>query len=317
MFRILIFAAALFPLSLASVTADAEETKAVVPKTLAGTRPLTMEGDIASQLVAGVDKFLLREIEVAAKKRETFFKRNFSSYAGYTKSLEPNRKRLAHILGVRDPRVPFQTPELVATLDEPALVGKGSNYDIFAVRWPAFGDVHGEGLLLVPTKRKPMGDVVAIPDADVTPEQLVGLVPGFTKESQYARRLAENGCRVIVPVLIDRTYEARNGRAKMTNREFIYRSAFELGRHIIGYELQKIFAAVDWFAREGGEKEKIGVIGWGEGGMLALYAGALDRASGLWRSAAISETGIVSGRSRSIAMSSDCSNNSATRSWPP
>jgi hypothetical protein len=36
----------------------------------------------------------------------------------------------------------------------------------------------------------------------------------------------------------------------MTNqphREWIYRPAFELGRHIIGYEVQKILALVDWF----------------------------------------------------------------------
>src|SRR5262249_18372242 len=80
--------------------------------------------------------------------------------------------------------------------------------------------------------------------------------------------------RVIVPTLISREYKARNGRAKTTNREFIYRSAFELGRHLIGYELQKVLAAVDWFAKD--KDAKIGVFGWGEGGMLALYAGALD-----------------------------------------
>ncbi|MFO0841328.1 MAG: hypothetical protein U0797_02870 [Gemmataceae bacterium] len=68
--------------------------------------------------------------------------------------------------------MPFKSPELVATLDQPALVGKGPNYEILAVRWPAFGDVHGEGLMLVPTKGKPVADIVAIPDADVTPEQL-------------------------------------------------------------------------------------------------------------------------------------------------
>ena len=46
---------------------------------------------------------------------------------------------------------------------------------------------------------------------------------------------------------------------------------------MIGYELQKVLAGVDWFAKEAGDKDaKIGVIGYGEGGMLALYAGALD-----------------------------------------
>ena len=68
-------------------------------------------------------------------------------------------------------------------------------------------------------------------------------------ESQVARRLAESGCRVIVPTLIDRTVEPRNGRAKLTNREFLYRSAFELGRHIIGYEVQKVLALVDWLSK--------------------------------------------------------------------
>jgi len=255
---------------------------------LPNTKPLTMEGDIASELVSGVDRFLLREIEKSVEKRARHWKRDFSSPEAYNKSIEPNRKRLAHILGVRDPRVPFDAPELVDTTRESALVGKGTGYEIFAIRWPVLDDpdpnrdvasVHGEGLLLVPTGRKPMADVVALPDADQTPEQLVGLMPGVAPESQFARRLAESGCRVVVPVLISRKLEKRNGRALLTNREFIYRSAFELGRHIIGYELQKVLALVDWFAKEASgaaSAPRVGVIGYGEGGMLALYAGALD-----------------------------------------
>src|SRR5262245_32119566 len=252
-----------------------QDKKDAEVKVLPGTKPLMMKGDIASQMVDGIDKFLLKQIEKAAKNREKLWKRDFSAAKAYDQSIEPNRKRLAHILGVRDKRVPFKAPELVGTVDEPALVGKSKTYNIHAVRWPAFGDVHGEGLLLTPTKGKPVADVIAIPDADVTPEQLCGLMKGVKEESQYARRLAESGCRVLVPVLIDRTYEKR-GNAKMTSREYVYRSAFELGRHIIGYELQKVLAGVDWFAKESGDKAKIGVIGWGEGGMLALYAGALD-----------------------------------------
>jgi dienelactone hydrolase len=259
---------------------------------LPGTKKLTMEGDIAAQLVEGVDKFLLREIDKSVERRAKFWKRDFSSPEAYNKSIEPNRKRLAHILGIRDARVPFDAPELVATTKEPALVGKGDGYEIFAVRWPAFGDVHGEGLLLVPTgDKKKVADVVAIPDADQTPEQIVGLTDGVPKESQFARRLAESGCRVIVPVLIDRKMEKRNGRANLTSREFLYRSAFEVGRHLIGYEVQKVLAAVDWFAKEGGKDAKIGVIGYGEGGMLALYAGALDT-----RINAVSVSGYIGNR---------------------
>jgi dienelactone hydrolase len=244
------------------------------PETLPDTKPLTMKGDIAEQLVAGVDRFLLKQLEQATANRDKLAKADPSSPENWTKSMGPYRKRLAHILGVRDARHPAAAPELVATVDQPALVGKGKGYDIFAIRWKAFADVTGEGLLIVPRDKKPIGHVVALPDADVTPEQLCGLVPGVKPEEQYARRLAERGYRVVVPTLIPRRYAAREGRAKMTDREFIYRSAFELGRHLIGYELQKVFAVVDWFAKD--KDAKIGVIGWGEGGMLALYAAALD-----------------------------------------
>jgi dienelactone hydrolase len=240
-----------------------------------------MEGDIAAQMVAGIDKFLLRELDLSLERRAKHWNRDFSSAEAYSKSIEPNRRRLAHILGIRDERVPFDAPALVGTTKQPSLVGKGENYEIFAVRWPAVRDVHGEGLLLVPKGEK-IADIIAIPDADQTPEQICGLAEGVPPESQFARRLAENGCRVLVPVLISREMSKRAppgqpGRANLTNREFLYRPAFELGRHLIGYEVQKVLAGVDWYAKEAGDKDaKIGVIGYGEGGMLALYAGALD-----------------------------------------
>ena len=41
---------------------------------------------------------------------------------------------------------------------------------------------------------------------------------------------------------------------QLTSREYLYRPAFELGRHLIGYELQKILAGVDWFTAEAGDK---------------------------------------------------------------
>jgi dienelactone hydrolase len=241
---------------------------------LAGTAPLVMEGDIASNLVAGVDRLLLRKIDESAARRQEFWHRDFSSWENYQQSITTNRQRLAHILGVRDRRVSKVELELLATANHQALRGRGADYEVFAVRWPAFGDVTGEGLLLTPVNRKPVANVVAIPDADQTPEQLVGLTGGIAPESQFARRLAESGCRVIVPELISREIDRE---VLLTKREFIYRPAFELGRHLIGYEIQKVLAAIDWMAeqnRTGGVK--IGVIGWGEGGLLAFYAGGLD-----------------------------------------
>ena len=253
---------------------------------LPGTKPLTMTGDIASELVAGADRFLLKQIDESAAKRASYWKRDFSSLAAYDASIEPNRKRLAHILGVRDPRFAagkriFEVNWVEIPMDLPVR-DLDLRYSIRSVTWSVFGDVTGVGLELSTGPDGPAFPSVAIviPDAGQMPEQLVGLAEGVPPESQVARRLAENGYAVIVPALIDRTIAARNGRAKLTNREFLYRSAFELGRHLIGYEVQKVLGLIDALKAEKEEarygKTKIVVFGYGEGGMIALYAAALD-----------------------------------------
>ncbi len=240
---------------------------------LAGTAKLDWAGDLASRLVDSVDRFLLKEIEKSVARREQHWKRDFSSPEKYNASIEPNRKRLAHILGVRDARVSAGDLTFFLTPEEGVSISKTPEYGASAVQWRAFGDVCGEGLILLPRRETPLAFVIAIPDADQTPEMLAGLAPGIPRESQFARRLAESGCIVVVPTLINRSITQR----KLSNREFLYRSAFEMGRHLIGYEVQKVIAAVDGLRKFAGkEKARVGVIGWGEGGLIALYAGALE-----------------------------------------
>ncbi len=243
---------------------------------LPGTRALSTTGDIASEMVAGVDRFLLRQTGESRSRRALHWNRNYSSEAAYRNSIAPNRNRLAHILGVRDPRITspaiHRNEYRFQVFHSP---GSIESRTIHFSSWPAFGDVTGEGLELG------SGDtfIIVIPDADQVPEQLVGLVPGLPAGSQVARRLAESHCHVLVPTLIDRTIAPRNGRTRLTNREFVYRSAFELGRHVIGYEVQKVLALVDAIeesAKRDGRKPRVGVFGYGEGGAIALYAAALD-----------------------------------------
>lgn len=246
------------------------------PSTLPGTEPLGQgQGGVGNW-----DAVITAEIRRATAARPEHWRRDFSSVDNYHRSIATNRSRLAHIVGVRDARVAFDAPSLLATVDQPSLVARGPGYDVHRVSWPAFDQVHAEGLLLEPRGRDPLAAVVAVPDCAQTPEQISGLAPGVQMESQFARRLAESGCRVLVPALIDRTVEVRGrdgyrpySRQPMSNREFLFRPAFQLGRHLIGYEVQKILAAVDWLTRD---HRPVGVIGYGEGGLLALYASALD-----------------------------------------
>ncbi len=267
------FATLFFLLSLCLRSAGSAEA----PQTLADTEPLEWTGDIPSRMIDGIDRFLLRRLDESKSLRERHWHRDGSSPSAWQTSMEPNRNRLAHILGVRDPRAEFDTLELVATIKRPALLAEFDRFRAYAVRWPVLEGMDAEGVLLVPRRERAVAHIVAIPDADWTPEQICGLQKGVAPVSQFARSLASAGCRVLVPTLIDRRLEARNRRSVMTNREYLYRSSFELGRHIIGYEIQKVLAAVDFFERDKPDAAlPIGVVGWGEGAMLTLYGVALD-----------------------------------------
>ena len=262
----------------ASPVGRLEELTVAPQKELAGTKPLTMEGDLAAAMVAGLRALMLKRIEASVVSRETLWRRDFSSPEAYVRSVEPNRQRLRHCIGAVDPRQPATGIELVCTPDGPVKLGETEPYTTCLARWPALDGVDAEGLLLQP-KGEPVARVVALPDADWTPEMLAGVAPGVPLEAQFARRLAASGCQVLVPLLVDRKAKwSGNPRIRMTDqshREWVYRMAYEMGRHLIGYEVQKVLAAVDQFARLGGPA-KIGVIGYGEGGLLALYAAALD-----------------------------------------
>jgi dienelactone hydrolase len=262
-------------------------TAAHAQEPLPQTQPLTLEGDLSAQMVAGIDKFLMRELERSVEGRSRLWKRDFSSREAYTKSVQPNRDRFVRSLGAIDPRLPIKALEFISTTAASSVVADTTNLVIHAVRWPVFEGVQGEGLLLQP-KTEPAARVIVLPDADQTPEMLAGLAPGLPADNQFARRLAESGCQVLVPVLINRqdTWSGNPAINRFTNqphREWIYRQAFELGRHIIGYEVQKVLAAVDWFASEnaarvqaGGKPLKMGMAGYAEGGLIAFYSAAVD-----------------------------------------
>jgi dienelactone hydrolase len=255
------------------------------PNVLPGTAPLTAEGDLAAAMRAGIDRYVTRATEESIARRARHWQRDVTSREAYEASVAPNRQRFRRIIGLVEERVPATDMELVATTTLPALLAETDRWRAYAVRWPVFAGVWGEGVLLTPRDR-PLARVVCLPDADQTPEQLVGLADGLPPEGQFARHLADAGCQVIVPVLIDRQSTwSGNPAIAMTNqthREWVYRSAFDFGRHVIGYEVAKVLAAVDWFAKEAagsddaGQPAPIAVAGYAEGGLLAFYAAAAD-----------------------------------------
>jgi dienelactone hydrolase len=251
-------------------------TTDVFGQSLPNTAALEPGRDWARVMLDGIHRYLDRETAASIKQRDRDFKPDLSSPEAYERSLEPQRQRLRRLLGLVDERSPATGFEILAAPGQTGEVYKNDQYRVFQVRWNVLPGITGEGLMLVPTG--PIkANIIAIADADQNPDSLAGLEVGFSTPQQFARRLAENGCRVVIPVLVDRsdTWSGNPRIGRVTNeshREFIWRMAYQMGRHLLGYELQRILAAVDRFDA----KTPIGIYGYGDGGRLALLAAAVD-----------------------------------------
>ena len=188
---------------------------------LPGTKPLEPHPDFSATMVAGIDKMALRLLEQSKTGRQ------------------PTREKLKAALGIVDERLPLTALEFVGDTASPALLMETEQCRVFRVRWPVFDGVHGEGVYVQP-KGKPNARVIYLPDADGTPEKLVD------------EWLLTTGCEVLIPALVSRdsefsTNDKFNVKTNVSHREWVYRQSYELGRHIIGYELQKALSIVDWF----------------------------------------------------------------------
>lgn len=263
---------------------------------LPATERLTATQPLDEVMVEGLNAFCLRELADSPRLRSERWRNDLSSPVALEKSLTDHRNRFQRLIGAVDARLtsnPSETHgfELITTLRQSSILAKNEFVTVHRVRWPVLEGVSAEGLLLVPQTTR--AAVIALPDADWTPETFCGLQDGLPETAQVIRRLAEAGCMVVVPMLLSRSDEFSGhsdvGWTNQSHREFIYRQAFEVGRNVIGYEVQKVLAAVDLLERhlkslpanqdDAAPKvvdARIGVLGFGEGGLLALYAAALD-----------------------------------------
>ncbi|WP_352421788.1 dienelactone hydrolase family protein [Proteiniphilum sp.] len=237
------------------------------------------------KIIDGVRLFHEKRLKDLIPQRERYWNRDLSSDEAYNISVESNRGNLRNILGAIDERKPV-------SLTKGNKVAETRKYIVTEVCWPVLkeiiprsalqdwpeldvpGQIFGEGLLLEPKDRS-KGFVVAIPDADQEPEDLVGIRKGVDYHSQFARHLVENGYTVVVPVIIDRSNRWSRGTNR-SSRSWIYAQTHEMGRTVTGYEIQKMEALIDWFDQQREQDQPIGVAGYGEGGLLAFYTSALD-----------------------------------------
>lgn len=256
------------------------------------TEPYDQEYEeaMAERMKKGIDTFLTNYTTTVIAEREKLWNRQFETPKAYKTSVEPNRTRLRKLIGAIDPRGPVR----MMTQGDPErgnILAETQKSTVYRVEWTVIEGLTAEGLLLVP-KGDIKASAVVIPDADEVPEAYAGLKPG----PKTALRLAEGGTQVIVPILVNRDtrhsgsnelipsnpWMSKDDSASVwtnqTHREWIHRQGYIMGRHIIGLEVQKVLAAVDWLSNRHPSRiaKKVGVMGYGEGGLLALYSAALD-----------------------------------------
>jgi len=229
-------------------------------------------------MVAGIHKYLDRELAAAPAKRDEVWKDALASKEALAKSLPAKRERLRKMLGVVDKRLAPEmeykpAPDMGASAM--GIVGGGH---ASRVRWAVLPGVDAEGILIEPPKvNNALANVIVLPHVDDAPEAVTSIVKG----SWFAARLAEQGCRVLIPTLIDRKdilsgNPRLNRSTNLPHREFLWRMSYEMGRTLTGYEVQKVLAAADWFATQHDGNRPLAVAGFGDGASIALYSAALD-----------------------------------------
>lgn len=257
---------------LVGIVAMVVATVAISAEPLPGTKPLALEGDITAHLLDGAHKFVDREIEQSVENRP---KPNDSAI-----------EKLKSYLGVIDKRVTSSKPNI--ELMERSDVNQSTrvqfpNFEAIGVTWPVVTGVHALGVYMRPSKNDCQMCVIVLDDRELSlrlDQPLTGSFSGDTGKGiakHLALRLANAGFHVVMPALIDhQPHRVRIGtrELELTRSEFLYRQAFEAGRHPIGYDLQKVLALVDW--AEHRKFKEVALVGYGEGGTLALYAAAID-----------------------------------------
>ena len=234
-------------------------------------------GDLGTKMVSGIGTWLdAKTLENQTSRNEKFLS-NAKKDSLDPKVLEQKKQTLKKILGIIDSPQSTEDLELLETLNNPALIFENKQYKILKIRWQVIEGLHGEGLLIEP-KGKPIAQIVAIPPPDIIPESFCGLTND--KSIPMGKILADLGCRVIVPTLIDRKQGFSNNldisrKTNIPRREFIYRMAYEMGFQINGLEIQKLLPLINWFSFKD-PSIPIGVAGNGDGAFQALVLSFLD-----------------------------------------
>ena len=100
---------------------------------LPGSNPLNWDGDLAAEMVSGIDRFLTREINLSTSRREQNWQRTLTTGTSVDDYLSEKRVRLKQIIGAVDERLPNPNIELISSSVYSSLVAETSRYSVRAI----------------------------------------------------------------------------------------------------------------------------------------------------------------------------------------
>ena len=117
-----------------------------VDEVLAGTRPLTAVGPLDEQMVAGIDRFCLRELVASRDRRNEVWRRDFTHPARYAASVAPFRQRFLEAIGGVDQRLTATHPnrygfEFLETMERSSGIARDAQVTVRRVRWQVLDGV--------------------------------------------------------------------------------------------------------------------------------------------------------------------------------
>lgn len=212
--------------------------------------------------------YFSRQIAASPAKRDQLWRPDFSSTENYQASIKDHRNHLRKMLGLIRPAL--GTPQ-IKTLKQ------SERLKVDEVTIPIDGDFRARALLFLPHSTGPEAAVIAIPPASESREEFAGVVEGMNP-AEWLQSLLARHIAVVVPMTVER--RADHPLCKLAGgkdrRRVLWRAGFIVGRPLVGLEVQQVLAFQKFLSSLSSiNRNRIAVFGERQGGMTALYAGAV------------------------------------------
>ena len=158
------------------------------------------------------------------------------------------------------------------------LLEENKNLRIHDLTLPIDKELSVRAFIFLPHSSAPTAAVIVIPPDNQSREEFTGAATGM-KPAKWLTALLERNIAVAVPLMVERRDDhpiCRQAGGK-DRRRVLWRAGFIVGRTLVGLEVQQVLALREFLASQKEINGKqIAVMGEGQGGMTALYAGAVD-----------------------------------------